>query len=137
MTKKCARYLILPLVALTMGGCAIVPEGDHVVVRPVYPAPPPPPRPHPVVLVSPPMAAPASASFFVSQPPPAPMVEMIPVAPPGHNHVWVSGFWAWNGIAYAWHPGHYERRPHPGAVWVTGRWENRGRGWIWVEGCWR
>jgi hypothetical protein len=44
----------------------------------------------------------------VETPPPAPFV----------NATWISGRYDWNGIAWVWASGHYERPPEVGSVWV-------------------
>jgi WXXGXW repeat (2 copies) len=69
--------------------------------------------------------------------PPAPRVEVIGVAP-GPGFVWIRGFYRWNGGAYLWVPGRWERPPYARAVWVPGRWVRHPRqGWYWVDGRWR
>jgi hypothetical protein len=44
----------------------------------------------------------------VETPPPAPFV----------NATWIAGRYDWNGIAWVWANGHYERPPDVGSVWV-------------------
>jgi len=44
----------------------------------------------------------------VETPPPAPFV----------NATWIAGRYDWNGIAWVWASGHYERPPEVGSVWV-------------------
>jgi hypothetical protein len=68
--------------------------------------------------------------------PPPPPVEPAPPAPPAPDQEWVVGYYRWDGRAYAWERGHYERRPHPGARWNPGHWEARGRGKVWIEARW-
>ena len=71
-----------------------------------------------------------------SPPPPPPVqVEVVP-APPSPEHFWIAGYHRWDGRAYVWVPGRYDRRPHAGAVWRPARWEARGRGRVWVEARW-
>jgi len=135
MTKSHGLILALPLAALVVGGCAVVPERDGLVVRPIYPAAPVYAPPPPMVYAQP------AQVIYVPQPPPPPQVEIMPALPPmadTRSHVWIAGHWFWNGAGYVWRPGHYERRPRPGAVWVEGRWEHQGgHGYVWVEGRWR
>ena len=85
--------------------------------------PPPPPRDVAVIRVA----------------PPPPRREVVPALPPERAAVeyWQPGHWRWNGHEYAWVPGHYERRPRPGAVWVEPRYERHGDGWVFVDGRWR
>jgi hypothetical protein len=86
------------------------------------------------------LALPACASprgrVYVRVGPPAPIVEARAVAP-GPGFVWVSGFHAWNGRAYAWVPGRWERPPRARAVWVPAHWQRERRGWYLVQGHWR
>jgi hypothetical protein len=69
--------------------------------------------------------------------PPQPRAEVIIGVAPSPNHVWVGGYWHWNGSTHVWMGGGWHPRPRPGAVWVEGRWEQRGTGWVRVEGRWR
>ena len=90
-----------------------------------------------------PQSAPAAASatnpgskeVVVNEAPPAPIVEEVTVAP-GPDFIWVSGQWTWNG-SWVWAPGHYVRRPHPGAIWIEGAWRPGPHGWAWIGGHWR
>src|SRR5579871_6465071 len=54
--------------------------------------------------------------------PPRAVVETRGVRP-SRDHVWIGGYHRWDGAAYAWTPGRWEARPHPGAVWIAPRWE--------------
>jgi hypothetical protein len=83
-------------------------------------------------------AIPASAStrVYVRVGPPAPIVEVRPVAP-GPRYVWVDGYHRWTGRAYAWVPGRWVVPPRARAVWVPGRWVHEKRGYYWVDGHWR
>jgi hypothetical protein len=74
---------------------------------------------------------------YVRVGPPAPIVEARVVAP-GPGYIWVPGYYVWNGAAYAWRPGRWERAPRARAVWVPGRWvRDRRRGWYFMQGRWR
>ncbi|MDE1901725.1 MAG: YXWGXW repeat-containing protein [Alphaproteobacteria bacterium] len=74
------------------------------------------------------LASPAfadSLSLTIGTPPPAPIVEAIPVAPgPEAIWAWHPGHWHWIDDRYVWIPGHYAKRPHPGAHWVPPMWEH-------------
>jgi hypothetical protein len=48
---------------------------------------------------------------------PPPPVETPPPAPFA-GATWISGRYDWNGIAWVWASGHYERPPEMGTVWV-------------------
>jgi YXWGXW repeat-containing protein len=74
---------------------------------------------------------------YVSIAPPAPIVEVVPVAP-SPRHVWIAGYHRWDGRAYVWVPGHYVVPPHAHVVWVSGHWaHHHSHGYYWVEGHWR
>ena len=95
-----------------------------------------------VVLVSLTLAAASACAaprgrLYVRVGPPAPVVEAQIVAP-GPGYVWIPGYHMWNGAAYAWAPGRWDRPPHARARWVPARWVREGRrGWYLVEGHWR
>lgn len=66
-----------------------------------------------------------SFGIHIGTPPPR-VVEYVPVAVPGH--VWVPGYWAWNGHRYAWHRGAWQRA-WPGHGLAAGHWRQRGEHW--------
>jgi hypothetical protein len=68
--------------------------------------------------------------------PPPPVVEHYG-PPPGRGYVWIGGYQEYVGDHYAWHPGHWERPPHPGARWVPHHWVHRHGGYVLIEGHWR
>ncbi len=71
----------------------------------------------------------------VSGPPPAPIAEVIVVAPaPGS--VWVAGYWHWTGMQYAWIPGHWEKAP-PGTAWAAPRYVKTEGAYVYEAGAWR
>lgn len=78
----------------------------------------------------------AQAQVYVRIGPPPPVVERRPIAP-GPRHVWVDGYYRWDGGRYVWAPGYWVRPPRPHARWVAGRWVHRHGGWLWMEGHWR
>jgi hypothetical protein len=51
--------------------------------------------------------------------------------------VWVPGYYRYDGRAYLWVAGRYERPPRARARWVSGHWQQDGPGWFWVDGHWR
>ena len=77
-----------------------------------------------------------AAEIVVKVAPPLVKVEHRGVAP-SREHVWVNGYQRWDGRAYVWEPGRWERRPHPHAVWVPARWQHRHDGYVFIEGHWR
>ena len=68
--------------------------------------------------------------------PPPPQEEII-IAQPTPAHVWIRGYWVWQGGRHAWIGGRWELPPRPGCVWVEPRWEHRDRGYVFVSGTWR
>jgi hypothetical protein len=73
----------------------------------------------------------------VTQAPPAPQVEVVPMVP-GPEYVWLPGYWSIGvGGRWVWIGGHYAIQPRPHAVWVGGHWARRGHGYIWIGGRWR
>lgn len=74
--------------------------------------------------------------IYIPVPPPPPIVEVRP-AVPGPRHIWIEGYHRWDGRAYVWVPGHWERRPRAHSVWVRGHYVHGRRGWYWVPGHWR
>ena len=73
---------------------------------------------------------------YVAGGPPVERVEVIPAAP-GVGFVWIRGYWAYRGGAYAWEPGRWAQ-PAPGHTeWVAHHWEHDSHGWFLVEGHWR
>lgn len=69
----------------------------------------------------------------IGTPPPAPVVEYVPVALPGH--VWAPGFWAWNGHRHVWNGGAWQRA-RTGYSHVGGRWEERHGSWHFAPSRW-
>jgi len=92
-----------------------------------------------IVLTS--ACAPVQGRVYVRLGPPAPLVEPVfePVfIAPGPGYIWLPGYYAWNGVVYAWVPGRFERPPRQRARWVPAHWEHSRRyGWYFVEGRWR
>jgi hypothetical protein len=76
------------------------------------------------------------AQVVVRVAPPAPIVEVRP-APPDRGYVWIDGYHRWDGGAYIWVPGRWDRPPHPGARWVAHRWVRVHDHWEMREGHWR
>ena len=79
---------------------------------------------------------PPPGAVYVRIAPPVPVTEVTVVAP-GPEFVWIPGYHRWDGAAYIWVAGRWERPPRPHAVWVAGEWRHHRNGWYWVEGHWR
>jgi hypothetical protein len=78
----------------------------------------------------------AFAQTVIRVAPPAPVVEVRPVAP-GPRYVWTGGYYRWYGGRYIWAPGRWVYPPRAGVVWVPGHWTARQGGWVWISGHWR
>jgi len=123
-----------------------VPAGAQVPQSIVLQLSTPTSNPAPAVVIQQPPATVAPAAtvvapqpaetVYVNEAPPAPPVEVIPVAP-DHFHVWIQGHYEWTHHGYVWRVGHWERPPHHGQHWVPARWEVRGGRYIYIEGRWR
>ena len=72
-------------------------------------------------------------AIVLSVPPPAPMLEVVPVPRPGY--VWVPGYWAWHRDRHIWIRGQWVLE-HPGYVWVPDRWVQYGPQWQLQRGYW-
>ena len=83
-------------------------------------------------LVSAPAQA-ASASVYVQIAPPAPRVEVVPVA--RHGQTWVPGHWEWRHRQYAWVPGYFVT-VRPGYYYAQPQWVQYGNRWGYQAGGW-
>jgi len=81
---------------------------------------------------------PAQGEVVVADPPPPPppVVEAPPPPPPQPGMIYIQGYHHWDGHAYVWMRGHYERPPRANARFTPGHWEARGRGKVWINGRW-
>lgn len=67
--------------------------------------------------------------------PPAPLVEVVGVAPaPGY--LWFGGYWNWVGNRHVWVAGHWGPG-RPGYYWVPHAWVPAAGGWRLARGHWR
>jgi hypothetical protein len=78
----------------------------------------------------------SAAEVIVKVAPPHAIVEKRGEAP-SKEHVWIAGYHNWDGHAYVWVPGRWERPPRPHQVWVAHTWVKRGGGYVMVEGHWK
>jgi hypothetical protein len=89
-----------------------------------------------VTLVASCVVAPPPGAVYVRAAPPAYRVEVVGTAP-GPEYIWIRGYHRWDGVAYVWVPGRWERPTHAHALWVDGEWHHNSHGYYWVEGHWR
>jgi hypothetical protein len=83
------------------------------------------------------MTVPLTASadtIIVRKAPPPPRHEVVPKA--RHGYVWAPGYWSYNGRAYVWQKGHYER-VRAGYYYNQPAWVERGGRWEFARGEWR
>ena len=71
---------------------------------------------------------------IVREAPPPFVVEQRPFQPSG-SHIWIDGYWNWNG-RYVWESGHWAIPPHEHAVWVAPRYEKHEQGYRYAPGRW-
>ena len=67
--------------------------------------------------------------------PPAPRHEVI-VESPYAGATWVPGYYSFDGGAYVWVPGRWERPPRENAYWVEPRYERHGDHYDYFAGRW-
>ncbi len=80
--------------------------------------------------------APAETYVEVRIAPPVARVEVVPTRP-SPRHVWVRGYWGWDGYHHLWVPGHYVVARH-GYTYVEPHWRPAGRGhWRFHRGGWQ
>jgi hypothetical protein len=72
-----------------------------------------------------------------SAPPAAPPYPEVVTAAPGPEFIWIGGVWTWGGRGWVWERGHWDRRPHPGAIWVPHHYEYRNGRHVFVRGGWK
>jgi hypothetical protein len=68
------------------------------------------------MLNTPTQVQPSEAAGVVGNPPPAPIVEQVVVAP-GPDYMWVGGAWGWYEGRWVWHRGYWHRPIHPPEYW--------------------
>lgn len=87
------------------------------------------------VVVTPAPAPVASTIVITSAPPP--LRHERHSRRPGHDYVWVNGYWGWDHGRHVWVSGHWMMPPRGHRVWVEPRWERRGGSYVFIEGTWR
>lgn len=78
----------------------------------------------------------APVGIDITQAPPPEQVEVQGTAP-SPRHMWVKGYWHWNGSRHVWLPGRWTEPPQTGMVYEPARWENRGGRWVFNDGRWK
>lgn len=86
----------------------------------------------PVVIV---LAMSGCSGYFVATGPPAAPSEII-VAPPTVYHVWIPGYYTYQGGGYVWVKGYYTVPPR-GKTYAPAHWIQTPRGYKHVKGHWR
>ena len=74
--------------------------------------------------------------LFAEKEPPPLKVE-VEGRPPSKNHIWIKGYWHWDGKAYGWNGGHWEFNSNPKRVWEEAKWEKQGAKFHFVAGHWK
>jgi hypothetical protein len=67
---------------------------------------------------------------------PPPLRHEVIIARPGPRHVWVPGFWRWNGTGHVWVGGVWQLPPEGHTRWIAGHWRHVPGGHEWIEGHW-
>jgi hypothetical protein len=78
----------------------------------------------------------APGAIDVQTAPPPDQVE-VQGTPPSPRHVWVKGFWQWNGQRHVWNAGRWAEPPQAGMVYEPARWEPRNGRYVFIDGRWR
>jgi hypothetical protein len=81
-------------------------------------------------------AQPQPEYIIVREAPPAVIVEQRPSQPSG-GHIWIDGYWHWDGGQYAWQEGQWALPPHENFIWVAPRYERHEQGYRYTPGQWR
>jgi hypothetical protein len=69
----------------------------------------------------------------IGAPPPPPRAYYAPTQSPGHNFVWIAGYWEPVGREYRWREAYWAPRPWAHAKWVAPRYH----GHRYYAGYWR
>jgi hypothetical protein len=137
-------FILLMAVSASQSGCVVAEEHPGVRREVIVEQPAPPPR-QVVVEVPPPQyetvvvenEAPAPVQEIIVREPMPPPREEVVIVRPSARHVWVAGYWHWEGNRYGWVRGHWMLPPREGVVWVAPRVEHRPGGNVFIGGFWR
>lgn len=77
-----------------------------------------------------------AAQVFVRFGPPPPPPRQVMVMRPGPRHVWLPGYYRWQGNRYSWVNGYWAVPPRHRAAWVPGQWMPQRGGYVWMNGYW-
>lgn len=91
------------------------------------------------------LAIPAAADIHIPVPdleihiahsrPPHVRHERIPPRP-GHDYVWIAGYWGWQGNDWVWFPGRWDRPEQTGVTWVRPRYTREYGSYRYEPGHW-
>jgi hypothetical protein len=104
------KPFVVPVLVAVLGGCVVAPARERVVMERAPPE-----------------------TVVVRTAPPVQVVEEVP--PPRPGHVWVQGFWRWNGNRHDWVRGHWMPE-RVGYRYVQPRWDRVGAEWHFTAGFW-
>ena len=65
--------------------------------------------------------------------PPKSIVKPRPV-PPSLRHVWIRGYYRWNGRNYTWEHGRWTLPPKGYSEWIPPKWHHYNDGYVLVAG---
>jgi hypothetical protein len=73
--------------------------------------------------------------YTVSSLPPEPLYEQMTVSP-GHGHVWIDGYWHWNGYEWVWVGGRWIREQGAAYVYVQPHYDYTAGTYVYKPGYW-
>src|SRR5688572_24106078 len=73
--------------------------------------------------------------YYVSSMPPEPLYEQMSVSP-GYGHVWIDGYWHWNGYEWVWVGGRWEQQQSDSYVYVQPYYDYSGSSYVYTPGYW-
>jgi hypothetical protein len=76
-----------------------------------------------------------SVGVVIKSAPPAPRQEVI-VERPSPRHIWVPGYWHWEGHRHVWVAGCWTLPPRERVVYAPAHWDHRSDGYVFVAGQW-